>query len=320
MIYTVTLNPAVDRELTVPQISFDTVLRATAWQVDYGGKGFNVSRMLRSLGADSVALGFAGGRSGELLRDGLQALEIATDFVWVDGETRTNVSIVSAAHDHYVKANEPGPTIAAAEQQALVAKVRGLARPGDWWVLAGSLPPGVPADIYQQLIDDIQAQGARVILDTSGAALRLACAARPFLAKPNDVEAGQLTGLPVDDTGQIAAAAQAMRADGVRNVVVSLGKAGALLATGAGSWIAASPKIQEQNPIGAGDSMVGGLVWGLSQGLDLPQALRWGIACGAATASLSGTAVGSRDLVEALVRQVALQKLEIESMQEVPGT
>ncbi|MBE2202222.1 MAG: 1-phosphofructokinase [Anaerolinea sp.] len=306
MIYTVTLNPAVDRELTVPAIEFDSVLRATACRVDFGGKGFNVSRMLRALGVNSVALGFAGRRSGELLRDGLESLGIATDFVWVAGETRTNVSIVTETHDHYVKANEPGPTISPAEEIALVQKVRQLAQAGDWWVLAGSLPPGVPASIYLQLIGDIQAAGARVILDSSGDALRDGCAARPFLAKPNDGEIHNLTGLPVDTTVNIAAAAQAMQQNGVANVVVSLGKKGALLADAAGVWLAASPQIQEKNPIGAGDSMVGGLVWGLSQGQTLPEALRWGIACGAATASMSGTAVGSRALVETLAAQVAV--------------
>jgi 1-phosphofructokinase family hexose kinase len=308
MIYTVTLNPAVDRELTVPAIKFDSVLRATACRVDFGGKGFNVSRMLRALGAESVALGFAGGRSGELLRDGLEGLGIATDFVWVAGETRTNVSIVTEAHDHYVKVNEPGPTISPAEGIALVQQVRRLARAGDWWVLAGSLPPGVPASIYMQLIDDIQTAGARVILDTSGDALRDGCAARPFLAKPNDLEINKLTGLPVDSTSEIAAAAQAMQHSGVANVVVSLGKKGALLAGAENVWLAASPQIQEKNPIGAGDSMVGGLVWGLSQGLPLPEALRWGIACGAATASMSGTAVGSRELVKSLAAQVTVNR------------
>lgn len=308
MIYTVTLNPAVDRELTVPAIKFDSVLRATACRVDFGGKGFNVSRMLRALGAESVALGFAGGRSGELLRDGLEGLGIATDFVWVAGETRTNVSIVTEAHDHYVKVNEPGPTISPAEGIALVQQVRRLARAGDWWVLAGSLPPGVPASIYMQLIGDVQTAGARVILDTSGDALRDGCAARPFLAKPNDLEINKLTGLPVDSTSEIAAAAQAMQHSGVANVVVSLGKKGALLAGAENVWLAASPQIQEKNPIGAGDSMVGGLVWGLSQGLPLPEALRWGIACGAATASMSGTAVGSRELVKSLAAQVTVNR------------
>mgnify|MGYP001816904745 CR=1 FL=1 len=107
MIYTVTLNPAVDRELLVDKITFDTVLRARQWRADCGGKGFNVARMLQSLGTPSVALGFAAGKTGELLNDELRSLGIETDFVWVQGETRTNVSIVSADHCHYVKVNEP---------------------------------------------------------------------------------------------------------------------------------------------------------------------------------------------------------------------
>ncbi len=305
MIYTVTLNPAVDRELIVPAIEYDSVLRATAWRVDCGGKGFNVSRMLCSLGTVSVAMGFAGGHNGELLRDTLEGLGIGTDFVWVAGETRTNVSITTETHDHYLKVNEPGPTISAAEQRELVQKVCLLAKPGDWWVLAGSLPPGVPVTIYRELTEAIQAAGAKVVLDTSDEALREGCAARPFLVKPNDAEVHALTGLPVGSDEEVAAAARVLQQSGVDNVVISLGKRGALLADDQQQvWWADSPSIEAKNPIGAGDSMVGGMVWGLSQGMPLPEALRWGIACGAATASMSGTAVGSRELVGALVERV----------------
>jgi len=310
MIYTLTLNPAVDRELTVPAIEFDTVLRASDWRVDFGGKGFNVSRMLMALGSPSVALGFVGGRSGELLRDGLASLGIQTDFVWVEGETRTNVSIVSEADGRYLKVNEPGPTISADDQTELLTQIRRLAQPDDWWVLAGSLPPGVPPAFYADIIAILQEAGAQAILDTSGAALAHGCAARPFLAKPNDAEAGQLTGLPVQNRAEIAAAAQAVQAAGVSNVVISLGKDGAMLADGRQTMIVASPTIEERNPIGAGDSMVGGLTWGLSQGQDVTEALRWGIACGAATASMSGTAVGTKAVVEALHAQVSLHNLE----------
>ena len=304
MIYTVTLNPAVDRELTVPELAFDHVLRATAWQVDFGGKGFNVSRLLRALGQDLVAVGFAGGRAGELLQDGLRSLEIATEFIWVAGETRTNVSIVNQDHSHYLKANEPGPTISRDSLNALVKKVTSLAEPGDWWVLAGSLPPGVPDSIYADLITVIQKQGGSVILDTSGDSLALGCRAKPYLVKPNAYEAAQLTKLPVESLEQIGQAGQAVRATGPANVVISLGKDGALLLTVAGGWIAKAPKIEQRNPIGAGDSMVGGIVWGLHRGLDIKDALAWGIACGAATASLSGTAVGDKALVETLLSEV----------------
>ena len=310
MIYTITLNPAVDKELVVPALEFDTVLRSQEINVDYGGKGFNVSRILKSLGTDSVALGFAGGNSGELLRNGLSSLGIDTDFVSVNGETRTNVSIVTETPSHYVKVNEPGPTISATELAALRQKVNALAESGDWWVLAGSLPPGVPTTIYADLIHDIQKAGAFVILDTSGEALKHGCDAKPFLAKPNDAEAHHLTGLPVNNVTEIAAAAKVIQAAGVGTVVISLGKAGALLVDGAHVWQIESPVIQESNPIGAGDSMVGGLVWALSQGMPMVDAVSWGIACGAATASLPGTAVGTKPLVDSLHPQVKIHQLE----------
>jgi 1-phosphofructokinase family hexose kinase len=309
VIYTLTLNPAVDRELTVPVIEFNTVLRATAWQVDFGGKGFNVSRLLSALGTPNVALGFAGGRSGELLRDGLESLGIQTDFIWIDQETRTNVSIVSQAQGRQIKANEPGPQISATYQEALVRAVRQKAKPGDWWVLAGSLPPGVPATFYADLIEILQSAGAFAILDTSGDALSAGCRARPYLVKPNDLETQMLTGLPVDTIDDIAAAAQAVRRMGIAHVAISRGKKGALLAEPHGLWAAASPEVKELNPIGAGDSMVGGLVWGMAQGLPPEEALRWGVACGAAAASLSGTEVGSRAAVEALLPQTDVQPL-----------
>jgi 1-phosphofructokinase family hexose kinase len=309
MIYTVTLNPAVDRELLVDKISFDTVLRANRWRVDCGGKGFNVARMLQSLGTSSIALGFAAGKAGELLNEELQALGIENEFVWVQGETRTNVSIVSADHGHYVKVNEPGPTISGDDIVKLMQKMQGLAQPGDSWVLAGSLPPGVPPSVYADMTTLLQSAGVQVFLDTSDEALRQACRANPFLIKPNAEEAQELTGLPINTPAEIAAAGKAIQAMGAGNVVISLGKEGALLVNGQQAWLAASPEIVERNPIGAGDSMVAGLVWGLSQGHGMPEALCRGIACGAATASQSGTSVGSLTQVNTLLAQVLLSEV-----------
>ncbi len=312
MIYTLTLNPAVDRELSVQTITFNKVLRASAWQVDLGGKGFNVSRMLKILGLDSVALGFAGGKSGELLAQGLQELGIATDFVWVAGETRTNVSIVSLSEGRYVKANEPGPTVGEKAQMELLAKVGQLARPGDWWVLAGSLPPGVPADYYGLVIKVLGEVGANSVLDTSGQALRDGCTAGPVLVKPNDYELGQLSGLPVNNRAERLEAARYVLSLGVQKVVVSLGHEGALMVDGDGAAFLAAPEVEEQNPIGAGDALVAGLVFGLSQNLSLAESLRWGVACGAAAASQSGTAMGSRSQVEEYWKRTEIQWLESE--------
>ena len=310
MIYTLTLNPAVDRELTVPAMEFDSVLRATEARLDFGGKGFNVSRLLKGMGASSIAVGFLGGRAGELLQAGLRSLGIGTDFVWVPGETRTNVSIVTQAHDHYLKVNEKGPLVDEAKQQELLQKIDALATPGDWWVLAGSLPPGVPNDFYARIVKVLNQHEAQAILDTSGDSLKMGCAEKTYLVKPNAEEAHVLTGLPMHTPSEIAAGAAEIRRLGAQNVVVSMGKAGALLQTTEGTWLTHTPKIQEKNPIGAGDSMVGGLVWALTQGIALKEALGWGVASGAATASLPGTEVGSRPLIEGLYSQVRYERLE----------
>ena len=310
MIYTLTLNPAVDRELTVPAMEFDSVLRASESRVDFGGKGFNVSRLLKGMGAASTAVGFLGGRAGELLQDGLQSLGIGTDFVWVPGETRTNVSVVTQSHDHYIKVNEKGPLVDGGKQKELLDKIGSLANPGDWWVLAGSLPPGVPEDFYARIVNVLNKHGAHAILDTGGESLRLGCAEKPYLVKPNAEEAHILTGLPMDTSSEIATAAAEICNMGAQNVVVSLGKAGALLHTSDGTWLTHTPTIKEKNPIGAGDSMVGGLVWALTQGIVLKEALGWGVASGAATASLPGTEVGTRPLIEELFSQVRFERLE----------
>ena len=310
MIYTLTLNPAVDRELTVPAMEFDSVLRASESRVDFGGKGFNVSRLLREMGAASTAVGFLGGRAGELLQDGLQSLGIGTDFVWVPGETRTNVSIVTQSHNHYIKVNEKGPLVDADKQKELLDKIDSLARPGDWWVLAGSLPPGVPESYYARIVNILNGHGAHAILDTSGESLRLGCAQKPYLVKPNAEEAHVLTGLSMETPTEIAIAAAEICGMGARNVIVSMGKAGALLHTADETWLTHTPKIKEMNPIGAGDSMVGGLVWALTQQIPLKEALGWGVASGAATASLPGTEVGSRPLIEELFAQVRYERLE----------
>lgn len=310
MIYTLTLNPAVDRELTVAAMEFDSVLRAGESRLDFGGKGFNVSRLLKGMGASSVAVGFLGGRAGELLQDGLQSLGIGTDFVWVPGETRTNVSIVTQAHDHYIKVNEKGPLVDAVKQEELLQKIDALAKPGDWWVLAGSLPPGVADDFYGRIVHVLNKHGAHAILDTSGDSLRLGCAEKPYLVKPNTEEARLLTGLSMETPSEIAAAAAEVCRMGAQNVVVSMGKAGALLYTTDETWLTHTPEIQEKNPIGAGDSMVGGLVWALTQDMALKEALGWGVASGAATASLPGTEVGTRPMIEELFSQVRFERLE----------
>jgi 1-phosphofructokinase family hexose kinase len=267
--------------------------------------------MLMSLGTSSVAVGYVGGNTGRRLENGLHKLGVETDFVWVESETRTNISIVTQVHDRYIKVNEKGPLVNEAKQAELLDKIDSIAKAGDWWVLAGSLPPGVDEDFYARIIKVLNGKQAVPILDTTGEALRLGCDEKPFLIKPNGEETQALTGLPVETSTQVATAASKLREMGAQNVVISLGKSGALLQTDEATWMVHPPVVKEKNPIGAGDSMVGGLVWALAQGIPLNEALSWGVASGAAAASLSGTDVGSLTLITEIRSQVRIEALEI---------
>lgn len=261
------------------------------------------------MGMTSCALGFVGGKSGEILHEELQKLEIDTDFVWVEGETRTNISIVTSGHDRYIKVNEPGPEISQSRQDEFMARMKVLVQAGDWWVLAGSLPPCVPSSMYAEMIQVIEAGGAHVILDSSGDALVQGCKAGAYLVKPNGEEAEKITGISIQSPQDAVTAAKKIHEIGASVVIISLGKDGAVLSTVQKSWLASAPKIEESNPIGAGDSLVGGVVWALSSGYLVNEALKWGVACGAASASMEGTTVGGRDLVEKLFEQVEVKEL-----------
>lgn len=299
MIYTVTLNPAIDREYSVPELSFNDVLRASATRNDPGGKGFNVSRMLAVLGSPNTALAFAAGKSGEWLEWNLNDSGVATDFIWVGGETRTNTTVVSSSGENHLKVNEAGPQISEQAQSNMLNHIESLAQAGDWWVLAGSLPPGVPENFYGIIIDLLKKKDARVFLDTSGSALSTALHHFPDWIKPNQHEAEEISGFadPVE-------AANWFKGLWIKNTAITLGSAGVFLSADDKQWQIQSPKIVEANPIGAGDAFVGGTVYGLFQGLSALNSVRWGIACGAMAASLPGTGFGSREEIEKLLESV----------------
>ena len=303
MIYTLTLNPAIDWELQIEHFELNSVSRAKQSRNDCGGKGFNVSRMLRNLNTDSIAMGFVGGINGQRLESGLQEQGVTTDFTWIQGETRTNVSIVAVDNAEHIKVNEPGPAVTAIEVEELIRQVERVLAPGDWWVMGGSLPLGVDANIYAQLIERIQQAGAHAILDSSGEALLQGCKACPTLVKPNLEEALQLLGIAQEGFDTMRDWVGNILALGPKNLVVSLGKEGAMLVTNQGMEMIHSPNIIEQNPIGAGDSLVAGVVWRLSRGCSYADAIRYGVACGAATASKPGTELGSHDDVMSLVKR-----------------
>ncbi len=298
MIVTVTLNPVLDRTMSVSKITFNSVLRANQSRLDWGGKGLNVSRTLKALGQTTIASGFFGGNTGRILRDGLEALGIVTDFQNIGGETRTNTVIIEEKRARHIKVNEAGPLVSEEEQEAFLRYVEEHAVAGDIWAFCGSLPPGVAADYYARLIQIAQAKGAKAVLDTSGEALRLGCAAAPYMVKPNRDEAASVTGMPLRNKTEILQAAQAILKLGVQIVAISLGSKGLLLVSKEQIVRVRPPRIEERNPTGAGDALLGGVLISLAQGYSLERAARLGVACGTASASNEGVGVVTREDVE----------------------
>jgi 1-phosphofructokinase family hexose kinase len=309
MIYTLTLNPAVDLEYRVEHIHMGEIHRATSSRADWGGKGFNVSRALKVLGQESVAVGFAGGPTGKSLEQGLRGSGIATDLVWIAGETRTNVSVVGEGRDESFKVNQAGPAISGEDVAAILSRLRDLTRAGDLWVLSGRLPPGVGADFYARALILIHAAGGKAILDTSGAALEAGIAEKPFLVKPNAEEAAELTGQAVETQEEAVKAARSILRMGPGQVVLSMGAQGAVGVQGNRAWYARPLQIRLSNPVGAGDALVAGLAAGIVRGWDLPQTLKLGIACGASAASQPGTGIGSLAEIETMARAVFVEAI-----------
>jgi len=304
VIVTVTPNPGIDLTLTVPRLTLNQVLRATDTRSDLGGKGFNVSRALQALGMRSITMGFLGGFTGQRMAAGLRRIGLETDFVEIADETRTNVVVTNEAASEHLKVNEPGPTVRPEEISAFFDRVRKRVRSGDTWVLSGSLPPGVPADFYARLIELVQQQGARTVLDTSGEPLRLGCHARPFMVKPNDVEAEQITGISIESDTDARRAALDFLDFGIELVALSLGADGLLMASHEETVRARPPCIHAQNTVGAGDALVAGLVWALERKLPLADVARWGVATGTVSAAREGVTFGTMEDVKQMTEVV----------------
>jgi 1-phosphofructokinase family hexose kinase len=230
--------------------------------------------------------------------------------VAIANETRSTVFIAESGSQRHIKVNEIGPSIQPAELDALLKRVADTVQPGDYWTLNGSLPPGVAADIYARLIDIIQGRRAHACLDTSGEALRLGCQAKPYLVKPNRLEAETVYGAAIHCEADARRAVQAFLAQGVSLAALSLGADGLLLASSSAAVWAKPPQVTIQGPTGAGDALLAGLLWAFQRGLPLQEAARWGAACGTAAALLPGTALGTLAEVEALLAATQVSRLQ----------
>jgi 1-phosphofructokinase family hexose kinase len=306
MIVTVTLNPSLDRTLSVPQLIPGALHRARLLRVDLGGKGINVSRALQILGLPSRIVGFAGGQTGRTLQVGLQAQAFAVSFIEVPGEIRQNITLLDESTGQYTKINEPGPAIGSQHVAALEELLERTVQSGDLWAFCGSLPPGAPPDLYARLITRVHAKGALAFLDASHAPLRAGLRAGPYALKINSEEAGELLGRPLESAQALLLAARQLQTHGTRLVMITHAAQGLILATPTGVVFAAPPTVTTLSPVGAGDATLAGLLWAVTDRSDLAATSRRAAACGAAAAMQSGTALGDLPLIQSLLPKITI--------------
>ena len=309
MIYTVTLNPALDKTVEIPGMALDTVNRITEMRTDPGGKGINVSKVIAKLGGESCAVGILGGGSGKMLEKLLEGEPFATRFHFVEGQTRTNLKIIDREGHTNTDINEPGLTVTDADLDALLHELLAELRPGDIVVLAGSLPKGAPQDTYRTWTAACKKAGARVFLDADGALLAEGLKAAPYLIKPNDDELSRLAGKKLETLEELTAEGRRLLERGIERVVISLGGRGALYLRKGSTIYAEGLKVPVGSTVGAGDSVVAALAYAEAQGLSEEDAVRLSTAAGAANVMCSGTQAAEREAVEALLPKVRFSRL-----------
>ena len=299
MIYTITINPALDVTVDIPAFDFNGVVRPTRKAAQAGGKGFNVSRVLNLLGVSNVALGLLGGETGRRIETELRAEGITASIFEIEGETRSN-TVFRDGSGKYLKINETGPVVSVDEWNAFKQKLSGLLKPDDFWVLSGSLPQGLPSAVYAELCQMIHDRGSKVLLDASGISFQEGLQAILDVIKLNQFEAWEIIGKECSYEDTLDYFHQL----GIHMVCLSLGKEGLLLSCDGQRHQIAAPKIQEKNAVGAGDAAVGGLLFGIEKKLPLSEIAAWAVASGTAAAASELNQFSSFSDVEAIYHQI----------------
>lgn len=299
MIYTVTFNPAIDYVVRTGEMVIGATNRSNSEEIYFGGKGINVSMVLKELDMPSIALGFVAGFTGIAIEQGVKEAGIETDFVHLDkGFSRINVKIKSSQE---TELNGQGPHITEDAIKELFAKLDCL-KDGDTIVLAGSIPNTLPADIYEQILQYLSGKNIKAVVDATGELLLRVMKFKPFLVKPNNHELGELFNVTLQTAEEIATYARKLQEMGARNVLVSMAGDGALLIDENGVEHSCSVcKGTVRNSVGAGDSMVAGFLVGSKDG-DYEYAMKLGTATGGATAFSDGLA--KRDDINRLLEQL----------------
>jgi 6-phosphofructokinase 2 len=308
MIYTVTLNPALDRAIDVERLLDDDTSRVLSETVYAAGKGIDVSRVIRELGGQSVALGFAGGYDGLHLEGLLINAGVMTDFTRISCETRTNIILKEKATGRQFVISAAGPEVNATEIGQFYQNMLHV-QSMDYLVMSGSLPRGVSPNVYGQLILAGKKRSAFIFLDTDGTAMKESLEYQPTGIKPNRYELSRLMEKEIDTETEILASCEQIHDKGILYVLVSMGKEGMILSTKGEKIKAAAPPVEVESPVGAGDSAVAGFILAHSQGKNLEDCVRLACASGTASAKTPGTELCHRTDVENLLSLVKISRL-----------
>lgn len=307
---TLTLNPAVDATYNIDKLVPDQKAHAQAVRYDPGGNGINVGRALKTLGAHAHNFCVTAGEVGQLFQRLVTPQLEHFHAEHIAGETRINVTLLERQTAAQYEVSAIGPTLSEGHLEKITARFIAQCENGIG-IVTGSVPPGVSDTIYGELTTRIRERGGRAVVDTYGALLRHTIPAAPFLIKPNRYELEQYCGKELPTLTDVATEARVLQRNGIDYVAVSLGKEGALLCGPDNTYYAIAPAVKINSTVGAGDSMVAGLVFAFAHQQTPEQALRLGIACGTGTACHPGTDLFSANEIEPLLNAIAMRRLDI---------
>ena len=304
MIYTLTLNPSVDYIVQLESFQLGELNRTVSEAKFPGGKGINVSRVLKQFGTKSKALGFIGGFTGTYIDKFLQREEIETDFVKVSEDTRINIKLKTGKE---TEINAKGPNISEDAFELLKSQIEKLDST-DLLVLAGSIPSSLPKTTYEEIVKICKENGAQFVVDAEGDLLKKVLSYRPFLIKPNHHELGELFNTVISSVEEVVPYGQKLVDLGAKNVIVSLAGDGAVLINKDTVLFAEVPKGVVKNSVGAGDSMVAGFLAAYQSTSNIEEAFRYSVASGSATAFSLGLC--TKEIVEELLPQVCIREIK----------
>lgn len=310
MIITVTMNPAIDKTVEIDSLVQGGLNRIKKVEYDAGGKGINVSKTICELGGSSIATGFLGGNNGKTIASVLKEKGIENDFIWVDGETRTNTKVFEE-NGALTELNEPGPVITGEKLEALIDKLLGYAGIDTLFVLSGSIPAGVPKDTYARIIREVHKKGSKVLLDADGELFRLGVEASPDMIKPNRAELEEYAEMDYRASEEeLLKIAGKFKEKGIDIIAVSMGKSGAMFLTEDISAKCPALSVKAHSTVGAGDAMVAGLAYSWDEGLSGEETVRLCMAVSAGAVTTVGTKPPVRKLVDKLIPEVVIENIK----------